>query len=235
MIGRARTAAATGLAAVFAMAVAAPAGADEIGPGFDCKKAATAVEKAICKDAYLGFRDSAMTRLYGVLRKRLQAGARDALIRSQAGWLKARDRACGGAVKDRANCLLGRYDARIAALAAIAAHAELGERPALTGSYGHKVPQFNGTVAVVEVPGEPAWVEISTVNGPTYHLCDLSTRSARRRGATIIWTDADERACRVTLTFTGGSVTVGATRQCHQYYCGVRGAFAGITYKKALR
>ena len=32
-----------------------PARAAEPGPSFDCKKAATPVEKAICRDAFIGF------------------------------------------------------------------------------------------------------------------------------------------------------------------------------------
>lgn len=176
MIRRALAAAAMGLAAT-------TAAADEIAPGFDCKKAASAVEKEICKDGYLTFRDGAMTRLYGALMRHLPAGERDALVRAQSDWLKARDRACGGpAVKDRSNCLFQRYERRIGRLAAMAAKAKLGAGPPLTGFYGRKMEKFNGSITVVEVPGEPVWVEISTVNGPTYHQCDLSTRAAARQG-----------------------------------------------------
>ena len=44
-----------------------PAQADEPIPSFDCKKAATPVEKTICEDAFTGFRDGALGKLYSGL------------------------------------------------------------------------------------------------------------------------------------------------------------------------
>lgn len=91
-----------------------PAQADEPIPSFDCKKAATPVEKTICEYAFTSFRDGALGKLYSGLVDSLTDRAREALRRDQRTWLKARDRACGK-VRDiaRADCLNALYDKRL--------------------------------------------------------------------------------------------------------------------------
>jgi len=76
--------------------------------GFDCNKAASATEKAICRDESLSKMDGQMAALWGTLR----AKSSDPAIRqAQRQWLEKRD-ACGGDVA----CLTKTYQQRLGEL-----------------------------------------------------------------------------------------------------------------------
>ena len=99
-------------AAVLASAAvtAAPVSAQTT-PSYNCKRAATFVEKAICQTPSLATRDRRMSRLYFDLRARLRAegypqDARE-LQDSQRVWLARRDRC------QTIDCLTRAYDDRI--------------------------------------------------------------------------------------------------------------------------
>ncbi len=103
----------TGLA-YFAMvivtlvAATAPAGA----ASFDCNKAATADEQAICASYVLSDLDTQMATLYGVrMQIPMLMGARGAAQDEQRAWLVQRG-ACGGDVA----CIVQSYQQRIAEL-----------------------------------------------------------------------------------------------------------------------
>lgn len=212
-----------------------PAVADDVVPSFDCKKAATRIEKKICNDEFLSFRDGALGGLVrGLRRSERKVPGLGKFLRA---WLHGRNATCGRAGKNElANCLTAQYDAVLAQLAQRMAKVGIGPAgrglPSLTGSYGRKMKGFSGTVTVVEMPDMTAWVEIETVNGPTYHLCNLWTASARRAGATIAWRDKDEPKCAITLHFRGRTVTPKGTLACPRSYCGARGAFLDIVYRR---
>lgn len=89
------------------------AAAVPITPGFDCARAATAVETMICADPELAVRDRAMGMLY----RRVPAIFTN-IPRAQRRWLVERNRC-----RSRA-CLLGAYDKRIAQLASSASVSE---------------------------------------------------------------------------------------------------------------
>lgn len=62
---------------------------------FNCAKASTRAEKAICANPPLSAADAAMAQTYRSLLGRLAAAQRPGLVRSQQEWLRARDRNCG--------------------------------------------------------------------------------------------------------------------------------------------
>lgn len=93
-----------------AAATAAPAFAQTT-PSFNCKRARTFVEKAICQNPSLAAKDRRMSRLYFDLRARLRdegypQDARE-LQDSQRTWLARRDRC------QTMGCLTRAYDDRI--------------------------------------------------------------------------------------------------------------------------
>ena len=95
-------------AAIAVFAVATPAGA----ASFDCGKAKTADEIAICANRTLSELDVAMATLYGVrMQIPMLMGARGAAQDEQRAWLTQRH-ACGGDV----TCLTARYQQRIVEL-----------------------------------------------------------------------------------------------------------------------
>ena len=90
------------------IAGAAPAGA----ASFDCNKAATADEKAICASFVLSDLDTQMATLYGVrMEIPMLMGARGAAQDEQRAWLSQRHQ-CGGDVA----CIVQAYQVRIAEL-----------------------------------------------------------------------------------------------------------------------
>jgi uncharacterized protein len=78
---------------------------------FDCRKARTTDEKAICAERALNDKDVRMNELYGINRRTLAMGGRGALQDQQQQWLRDRHK-CGS---NRA-CLNRAYDGRLAEL-----------------------------------------------------------------------------------------------------------------------
>jgi len=102
-------------AAAFVLLWAAAAGAQ---PSFDCAKASTVVERAICADPKLAQADREMASAYDALWGRLSGPARDHLTQDQLRWLANRAKACAGGAEDVARCVRQRYVARLATLKA---------------------------------------------------------------------------------------------------------------------
>jgi uncharacterized protein len=106
-----------GLAAALALSgLAAPALAGS--PGFDCRKAVRADERAICRSPALAASDRRMTRDYRAILSCLGMGSRDAERDVQSAWL-ARRAACGA----NTACIKRLYRSRLAQLAPRAARA----------------------------------------------------------------------------------------------------------------
>jgi uncharacterized protein len=102
------------LAALLCLAAAPAANA------FDCAKAASKVEMAICADAALKAVDDAMSTAYGLVRAVTAGKELKALALSQRRWIKARDAQCGEDDKIAA-CISERTAARLHLLAGTAA------------------------------------------------------------------------------------------------------------------
>lgn len=82
------------------------------GPAFDCKLAASAIEKTICSDSALSAQDLAVSEIYNSIRLGNSTTiARDQLRTLQRDWLKTRDRVCAAA-DSVAACLKDQYTAQ---------------------------------------------------------------------------------------------------------------------------
>lgn len=90
---------------------AAPSVSTAEAASFNCARAGTATERAICGNRALEDRDVEMATIFGLIRPVFAMGARGAFMDEQNAWLVQRNR-CGG---DTA-CLRRRYDDRIAVL-----------------------------------------------------------------------------------------------------------------------
>ena len=84
------------------------------GPSFDCAKAATPLERAICKSPELAKADRDVSAAYAALAARLNGAAKEHLVKDQQRWIANRNRACSG--EDAATCLKSRYENRFALL-----------------------------------------------------------------------------------------------------------------------
>jgi uncharacterized protein len=93
---------------------------------FDCSKAASAFEKAICADPDLSASDDTLAVAYATATGGLSQKAADAMRAGQRAWLKSLDVTCADAMlpgdnpaaEERATCLKTAYTARIATLEA---------------------------------------------------------------------------------------------------------------------
>jgi uncharacterized protein len=85
-------------------------------PSFDCTKARTPVEQAVCADAGLAALDSAMAALYRTRLAAVAEAERAALGEAQRRWRQARDACAPG--PDLPACVAEAYRARIAELEA---------------------------------------------------------------------------------------------------------------------
>lgn len=210
------------LAGFLLSALAAPAFADA---SFDCAKAGTAVEKEICKDANydLGERDKVLARLYVGLKR---AGGHDAVLKQQGAWLKKRD-ACG----PKPECLSRRYDERIAELAEAA-----GDEAHVTGTYSYSLAEDTdfGTAFVARMADGNLTAMISTVSGPTFHICELSFDGARPHNSGWQWVDSEEayEGGHCTVNLLPGRDTLAISSENCSLYCGARGFF-DQTYRRA--
>ena len=88
-------------------AVAVPAAA----ASFDCRKARTADEKAICANRDINDQDVRVDQLYGITRHLVPMGGRGAIMDDQRSWLQARKQ-CGASQA----CLRRSYDKRLGEL-----------------------------------------------------------------------------------------------------------------------
>jgi uncharacterized protein len=96
---------------LWAGAGAAPAISRAEAASFDCTRAGSPTERAICGSRALEDRDVEMATIFGLIRPVFAMGGRGAFIDEQNAWLLQRNR-CGSDT----NCLRRRYDERIAAL-----------------------------------------------------------------------------------------------------------------------
>jgi len=142
------------LAGLLAFGAGAPALAQG-GPSFDCAKASTAIERAVCKTPELAKEDRKMAVVYSALIAKLNGPAKDHLAKDQAGWVASRNRACTAAADAIVDCLKVRYATRIGNLEAfadgpypfISEHAiyKSGKIGKITYSIDARYPQFDGT------------------------------------------------------------------------------------------
>lgn len=77
--------------ATLALALSLTVGPQASQPSFDCRRASTPTEHAICADPALGRMDRQMAERYGALRRALPPMAREALTRDQRRFIGARD------------------------------------------------------------------------------------------------------------------------------------------------
>lgn len=86
------------------------------GPGYNCAKAVTSTERAICGSFELWLEDRALGSIYSVLRNVSSGGERTALAEKQRIWISQRDRC-----ENDTACILDRYRAWFLDLSLIAA------------------------------------------------------------------------------------------------------------------
>ena len=144
------------LVLAFVLLGASPAFAQG-GPSFDCAKATSAIDRAICKEPELAKADRELAAAYAALLAKLTGAAKDDLVKDQQRWLAARNRGCLADTDGIVPCLKLRYPARVETLQAMAAGpypfvseqslSNKGKLGKITWSYDIAYPRFDGKMA----------------------------------------------------------------------------------------
>jgi uncharacterized protein len=214
--------------------IAAPAAAQE-GPkaSFDCKKAATPVEKAICEGLHTAELDVVLDELYKAALAK--AGAERAAVEAQQRqWLAQRNTACGRAKPD-VTCIEKLYKQRIVALARVARGAT---GPFVSGSYDYRQKGEGGEMFLAELPDGNTLVLVETVNvgHRSPHTCTFMERLKPASGV-LRYSDANaSKTCALEIAVTGNrAVMRESPAKCYevaQYHCGAHGYMLGTYVKK---
>lgn len=201
----------------------AGAGAAGAQPSFDCRKAATPTEKAICADAQLAWLDRAVATAFRQLKAEL-ASQIEMLPAEQTEFLKVRD-ACGA---EKA-CLARAMESRRSALALQPQQSLSDRRERFVGRYRNRIGwaivrrRLDGGYELIANAGEPSgrWV------------CDVFAAIAEVKDNVAIAEAGEEKeSYPVRLTMKGDSLVVSEERPLAGYSCGHNGAIAG-TYRRA--
>jgi uncharacterized protein len=94
---------------------------------FDCRKASTAIEKAVCTDTRLKLLDSELAKNYQSAKKQIVQEGLKALVATQRAWIAQRDLQCSTGAND---CVAAQYQERNDILLALLARTS-DENPAI--------------------------------------------------------------------------------------------------------
>ena len=133
---------------------------------FDCAKAATAVEKAICASDSLRALDEDLGRAFETLRAKASAAERNALVGSQRAWLSDRD-SCSSDIHPDA-CLAGSMKTRLGYLT--------GKPEAGPGATGRLTPLIRWQTSPGRAPQQLAGLVFSTPASPGERLFNTLIR-----------------------------------------------------------
>lgn len=211
--------------AFFALALALP----QDGPSFDCDRATTPVEQAICADPRLAAQDQRVAEAYGRLRRSLPPAAREALARDQRWYLGARDDWFEN--RDRWEGfpdLSTRMRGRVAFLTSLST-----ERPqTLVGRWRNVA----GEVEITRAAGGRLRVA-ATAAQPTNArwLCEGVEIDGLPTGRSVEGTTSDEPAYRIRATLRDGYLEIeeeALTADAYgPSYCGANGHISGAYFR----
>ncbi|WP_161786175.1 lysozyme inhibitor LprI family protein [Lysobacter antibioticus] len=197
-------------------------------PSFDCAKAASAVEKAICRNDGLARADAAVGRAYERLRKSLDSKAASGLREDQRWFIGVRDAAYDNAsAANRTQSLKALLDDRARTLSQIRAQPPAG----LIGSWRN----LAGGIDVVDDGAGRLKVEANAAHPLDGRwLCDASGSGRSVGAALTVQVEGGERsslkltregaALRVQALDAGGKALLGPD------YCGHNGSLEGVYF-----
>lgn len=208
------------------------------GASFDCAKATTKIEKAICKNARLSELDEEMAMLYKGLRNSLTPRGKELLKQEQRYWLKERNKRYADANPDS---LISSYEVRISAL-------KFGYQDLSYYNGHYKIPHE------ISILGENDWepmmvndefcfeflsmdsvkfsLETVTTNG---HTCSAGGIAVRNREGNYEWRsepDYDDKICIIQLSVGDGHLFLGQGKESGgcRVNCGARAYIGDYTF-----
>lgn len=192
-----------------ALALSLGAGMAAAQPSFDCGKASTRTEHAICASPVLSALDREIAEAYAAARSGAGAAEKDEIKRRQIGWIGQRD-SCGGEM----GCLEAAMRQRLAALGGAGARG--GGEMGVDGTY---CANGGADVLILEERGNGLDFSIVSIQGGG-HSCGTGRLRATRAGN---YYTATSEGCTFELGRRGGAVVLSAgPMEACRYFCGAR-------------
>lgn len=206
-------------------------GASSYAASFDCGKASTPTEHAICDYPELSALDDLMGRAYRMAKKSADWMTPQELKSSQKAWMQQRNH-CG----DNFACLRSSYVQRLEEVSDGLLHLSAGrnfasylyEGEPVSGAcpsgttlsdWGQCVSWFRGGPFFRGVGAAGAMAFSYDYVGPNAHMCSLSGRADKVNGLWVFQDDSSTCALRIELGATG--LSLNPTPECN-IYCGMR-------------
>ena len=204
------------------------AAATEVSPSFDCAKARTGAEKAICANPQLAALDASIAKRYNEARKSLDSATAEALLRDQRDFTKVRDDAFekpfdkNKPVEEIATRMKHR-DAFLASL-------DLGERKGFTGRWRN----ISGEITLWKKPDGDILYEGSADQPRTGSWSCNVEASGKTKGERLQVKSVDTKGWVLNLKRQGDGLVVeeqppGAGASGPPY-CGANGTLAGMYF-----
>ena len=174
--------------AVILLVASGTAARAQVVPNPDCAKAATPIERTVCKSAELSAADRKMTAAYASLVGKLAGPARDHLVSDQARWRDNRDSACVGEPIEIEDCLETRYRDRTAQLEWLAdgAYPFISEQAIVRTGVVRGIPYFiDASYPQFDSPGTGPVPDFSALNR------QLAAMTGEAAGRSVPGPDAD--------------------------------------------
>ena len=188
-------------------------------PSFDCAKASTATETAICDNVGLAHLDTELSRFYRRARERDDTEGKAALLGSQRQWLSTRD-GCDAKIECLIDSYLGRLD-------------DLSEgQETIADWFGeYEGPFGENDITITQEANDQMKVQL--LGGTGNYTCDFGPGVGTRDGQTLTVAGSDE-ADQLTLWRAGAAFYVpdtAANEAVFQNSCGARApALAGSMF-----
>jgi uncharacterized protein YecT (DUF1311 family) len=194
-------------------------------PSFNCARATTVVERAICGDAELGRLDRQMANRFAAVRVALDPATRATLLEDQRQYLWVRDEQYRTIpARERVASLREDIRARIDFLEAI----ETRPRAGVIGYWS------NNYSTVYVTPGRPGWVRVqATAAEPltARWTCDFDVNarltSGGARGTTADTPDTEFGSLGWIITLQRRGVQLNIEECCSAGFCGNGGTISG--------
>lgn len=198
---------------------------------FDCNKATTETEIAICADPELNALDELMGQAYQLAKTSADWMTPQELRNSQRAWLQQRNRC-----SENFDCLRSSYVQRLEEVSSGVLHINIGRNLAsyvyqgepVSGAcpsgtelsdWGQCVSWFRGGPSFRGLSAAGAMAFSFDYVGANAHMCSLSGRADKVNGLWIFQDDSSTCALRIEVGATG--LSLNPTPECNNY-CGMR-------------
>jgi len=175
-------------------------------PSFECAKATTKTEHAICASDLLSLLDQDMADAYHVARAGVGTGAKKQISKEQISWIGRRN-ACGG----DSNCIEAVMRDRIATLRGKNAHrAPAGNADGVTGTWEYHGPSESGMWLMTLQAGNEVRFQLEINRGaPSYNMGWIEGTFSLKGSSGVFRSSEYGGECAIKFEFGESTVSVG--------------------------